>query len=93
MSARTGLWEPWDGNVPGPPGPKRLSAARVSPSAASIQAFLRRTLNCVGDAHRVHGISVAVRPRRVPGALELKEHGLTTFVPVERRQFQIRGPM
>ena len=24
MRARTGLWEPWVGNDPGPPGPKAL---------------------------------------------------------------------
>jgi hypothetical protein len=28
MRARPGLWEPWEGNDPGPPGPKRTTLSR-----------------------------------------------------------------
>ena len=39
MRARTGLWEPWGGNAPGPPGP--LHRSKPGPAAAFPTAAVR----------------------------------------------------
>ena len=35
MRARPGLWEPWEGNDPGPPGPTRV-AQRIAETANGL---------------------------------------------------------
>ena len=47
MRARTGLWEPWGGNAPGPPG--HLSVTPVSPTAGSRR--FEQHSNCGEEAH------------------------------------------
>jgi hypothetical protein len=47
VRARTGLWEPWVGNRPGPPGPRRVGCSnRSCPPRAAEEA--RRV---AGDSH------------------------------------------
>ena len=47
MRARTGLWEPWGGNAPGPPGPTRvfllMFLERILPCRARFQTASGRT--------------------------------------------------
>jgi len=41
MRARTGLWEPWVGNDPGPPGLRRLANGSEFQNTVRAQGFLR----------------------------------------------------
>ena len=39
MRARPGLWEPWEGNDPGPPGPLRVLRGTFVEAKGDILAF------------------------------------------------------
>ena len=49
MRARTGLWEPWGGNAPGPPGPTRamvgIQPRWLTPKNGAIDGTSERTIS------------------------------------------------
>ena len=52
MPARTGLWEPRDGNDPGPPGPERASGFVLRAHVDNSDADGRLAFSCVGEIDR-----------------------------------------
>ena len=47
MRARPGLWEPWEGNDPGPPGPPRVRERNAKIANGSVRTLATRAARLV----------------------------------------------
>jgi hypothetical protein len=92
MRARTGLWEPWVGNDPGPPGPKPVngSPGRVHSAEACNRYAILQTSHIRLPVVVTFPNNPAYRSRNRPALNRLSAATRTRSVIREKSQIPLR---